>query len=297
MIRHMVCSGAGPNGLVQMGVIQEYIREGLLDVQKIDKFYGCSAGAMIGFMLLLNIPLDEPVEYIIGRPWYKFAKIDLTVIHDKGGMFECEKVKEMLEPLLLAHDIPFDITFRQASQNSAIDLHVFATDVDTFESVDFCLENTPDMPLTTAIMLSSAIPPFFCAGAYQGKTYIDGGFSTNFPLSALMESKCKPDPATVLCINMVSPKEVFLHEWNLMQRFMYILIKVVNQIGKYELNKGYGERLCDHYVPFQGCNIFSTEIWTTFLYSAEGRRASYESGVQLGRESISRWRAKANVVE
>ena len=124
MIRHVVCSGAGPNGLVQMGVIQEYIREGLLDVQKVERFYGCSAGAMVGFMFLLNIPLDEPVEYIIGRPWYKFAKIDLMEISEKGGVFDCEKIKDMLEPLLLAHDIPSDITFQQASQNSKIDLHI-----------------------------------------------------------------------------------------------------------------------------------------------------------------------------
>ena len=48
MIRNVVCSGAGPNGLMQASILVEYERRGLLDFEKIDTFYACSAGSIIG---------------------------------------------------------------------------------------------------------------------------------------------------------------------------------------------------------------------------------------------------------
>jgi hypothetical protein len=82
-----------------------------------------------------------------------------------------------------------------------------------------------------------------------------------------------------------------------MQRMIFMMMKIVNKIGKYEYNKDFGERLCDHYIPFEGCNIFSKELWETFLYSTEGRRANYDMGIDLAKNNILRWRAKMNVVE
>ena len=131
MIKHLVCSGSGPHGLSQLGIIVEYERQGLLDLSKLEKVYGCSAGSLLGIVLLLNIPLDAVIEYIINRPWNKFMKVELLEMNDRGGVIHCEKIKDMLIPLLLAYDVPLDITIKQAHDrcHSNIELHIFSTNL------------------------------------------------------------------------------------------------------------------------------------------------------------------------
>lgn len=292
MIRHIVCSGSGPNGISQVAIIMEYERRGLFRREGLDSFFGCSAGAIIGLYLLLNIPLDAAIEYVLKRPWNKFAKLDFFEMNERGGLLECSKIKDMMIPLFHANDIPLDITFAQAREKSTIDLHVFSTNLETFERVDFNFETHPNMPVLTAVMLSCAIPPVFCIGSYEGVGYADGGLSDNFPLTSLLNHKCKPDPATILCINMTGPLPSFNMRATLTEMMLYILNRGVLKVSEFYLNHEAGAKLCEHYICHESTSILSKSLWENFLYSEDQRHALFEKGTELARVHFEKLEAK-----
>jgi predicted acylesterase/phospholipase RssA len=297
MIEHIVLSGAGPNGLIQLGIVQEYIAQGYVDPTKLNKVYGCSAGAMIGALLAMHIPLDAVAEYMVKRPWNKFAKLEFLEMNERGGLIECCKIKEMADPLLLAYDIPLDITFRQAFEKSKIELHVFATNMTTFDSTDFNVHTFPDMSITTAVMLSSALPPVFTMGTYLGTSYVDGGFSDNFPLGALLNHESAPDPTTVLSVNLVGTHHGFKEKSTLLEICMHVALQTANKIAKHHYNHEIGTKRCPHYVPVVAEDIFSKGLWEKFLYSDVHREALYERGKTLGDEHLEKWRTTEPVLE
>ena len=294
MIQHLVISGSGPNGLSQVAVIQEYEQQGLLSLDALDKVYGCSAGAIIGMMLLLKIPLDATVEYIIKRPWNKFAKLDFFDMNERGGIMDCEKIREMCVPLFMANDIPLDITFLQAKERSAVDLHIFATNLETFKRVEFNIETFPNMPLLTAVMLSSAVPPVFSTGSYEGVPYADGGLSDNFPLASLLEHASKPDPSAVLCINMTGPMPVYKTGAPLMELMAYIVTHAILQMSDFHTNHAMGQKTCPHYIYHETQSIWSKTLWDKFLFCEDERRSLYEKGREIARAHLAKLSAPLN---
>ena len=286
MIEHLVCSGSGPNGIVQLGVLVEYERQGLLCFKNLKKVYGCSAGSMICLMLALNIPLTVTSEYICKRPWNKFVQLDFFDMNEKGGIIDCEKIKEMCIPLLNAYDIATDITIKEVHDKYGIDIHIFSTDISRLEQVDFNSQTFPNMPALTAVMLSSAVPPIFRIGIYEGVAYIDGGFSDNFPLSVLLNDESKPDPATILCINIVGPLPVFEAGSSLFTLLIYILTKISFKMAKFELNHEMAQKLCKHYVKPTCLSLWSKELWEHFLYSQVEREVLFNHGIKSGKLHI-----------
>ena len=296
MIEHIVLSGSGPNGLIQLGLVQEYVTQGYVDATKLKRVYGCSAGAMISALITLGIPLDAVAEYMVKRPWSKFAKLDFLEMNERGGLIECCKIREMAEPLFLAYDVPLDITFQQAFERSNIELHIFATNMNTFDSTDFNVHTFPNMPVTTAVMLSSALPPVITTGTYLGTTYFDGGFSDNFPLGALLNHASAPNPSTVLSVNLVGNHHELKNNATLVEICMHMALQTVNKIAKYQYNHEIGMKRCPHYLPVVAEDIFSKGLWEKFLYSDVDREALYERGKTLAREHLEKWRTTTEPV-
>jgi predicted acylesterase/phospholipase RssA len=287
MIEHLVFSGSGPNGLIQLGILTEYEKQGLLQYDKIDKIYGASAGALIGLLCVFSIPISETVEYLVKRPWAKFTKIDFFDLNEKGGIIECEKVKELMQPLLMAYDVPLNVTFEDVKKHSNIDLHVFATNMESLDSIDFNVHTHPKMSVMTAIMHSCSVPPIFTVGMYEGIAYADGGMSDNFPLAALLQHPSKPDPSTVLCINMTGPLPMYKPNLSLIDLMTYIAQKSLLKITSFEYNHNMAKELCKHYVFCNSRSVISKELWEKFLYSEEDRKTLYEIGVEVAKEHLS----------
>jgi predicted acylesterase/phospholipase RssA len=283
MIEALVCSGAGPNGLLQIGVIMEYERQGLFNRKNLNLVYGVSAGAIIGMMILLDIPLKVVIDYVVQRPWNKFTKIDFFDTNERGGVLECQKIKDMFSPLLLAYDVPLEITFAQLWERSKIDFHVFCTQIDTFKQVDFNHENSPHMPITAAVIMSCAVPPIFTTGSYDGVTYIDGGLTNNFPLADLLQHPSKPDPNNVLCVSMTGPKECFKNGSPLIDLMAYIMSQAFLKISEFHINHNTAKAKCKHYIYHDAASMFSKTLWEKFIYSAEERKRMVEFGCELGR--------------
>ena len=291
MIKHLVFSGSGPNILTQGSVVIEYERRGLLKRESLEKCYGSSAGAVLGLMYLFNIPIEACAEYVIKRPWNKFAKIDFLEMNERGGVIDGVKIKEMITPMLLAYDVPLDITFAQARERSPFDLHIISTCLLTMDTVDFNFETFPNMPLVTAVMLSCSVPPVFSVGTYEGRPYGDGGFSNNFPLVRLLQDPCKPDPATILCVNMTGPRPEYSPGMPLMDLMFYIMTKSFLKLSEFSSNHEAASK-CEHYIYFESESVVSKGLWEKFLYSEEERNVLFDRGFELARAHLDIWEAK-----
>ena len=74
MIEHIVLSGSGPNGLIQLGMLQQLINSNVVCLENIKSIHATSAGSIIGVLLCLHIPIQDIIDYFVHRPWDKWFK-------------------------------------------------------------------------------------------------------------------------------------------------------------------------------------------------------------------------------
>ncbi|MCY6354816.1 patatin-like phospholipase family protein [Clostridium sp. ZS2-4] len=82
-------------------------------------------------------------------------------------------------------------TFRDLKEKGLKELHIIITDLSTHRSEVANYENTPDMPVITAIRASMSIPIAFVPVKYKGKTFVDGGTLRNFPIDIFDTYLCE----------------------------------------------------------------------------------------------------------
>jgi predicted acylesterase/phospholipase RssA len=278
MIEHIVMSGGGPNGLIYLGVVQEFVRQEKLKLDELKGVWGTSAGAILAVILALKLPLDEVMEYIAQRPWRKFVNIEWDEINGRGGVVPPEKMKDTFIPLFKAYDISLDITLEQCFLKTGVSAHIVATDFETFKPVVFQRETHPDMPLLMAMSLSIAVPPVFAPGEYGGRWYIDGAMSMNLPIRPCLEAV--QDGDKILALNLVGQMPLYNPPMDCYGNFNYIVNKMVLEIGGFTDNVALAEKECFAYLGISTKSMMDPTLWDLFLNSEEGKRELYRQGVE-----------------
>lgn len=169
---HLVLSSAGPYGLIQLGMLS------VLD-RKWDSIRGTSAGSIAAVLLCIGIPVDEIIEYIVKRPLHKWFKVDFT----QHGFISSDCFNELMTPLFHAYDVPLTITMKELYERTNMDIYLYTTAVTNITSVELHHSTHPDLPVMTAIAMSSSIPIMFPPVFYNGEYYIDGGLLMHCPPS------------------------------------------------------------------------------------------------------------------
>ena len=286
-IKHLVISGAGPNGLLHLGAISEYVNRGMLVLDDLESTCGCSAGSIIAVLLALKVPVDSVSDYVIKRPWHKFLQVNLAEINSSGGIAPLSKITEGILPFFLAHDIPITITFEEVYQRTKVDLHIFSTSLKTFEAVDFNRKTHATMEVVHALALSSALPPLFGAGLYEDVLYVDGGFSNNFPIKQRIEDLGVDQAGSILALNcLVTPKREATVGMTTIELLNFILGQMIHRLCQGNDNHTTAIELCPHYVPIKCLSMFRQEVWGIFLSSEEAKLEMIQTGVLAAREKL-----------
>jgi len=285
-INHVILSGAGPNGLIQLGALSQYHDSGRLDVRSA---CGCSSGAMLCALLALRVPLDSVVGYIIQRPWNKFLHVNWGEVNAIGGVVPCDRIHDAMRPLFLAHGVPLDITFQQAFDRTGVDLYVVATSLKAFDAVIFNHKTHPNMPVLTAVAASAALPPIFAPCAYEGDLYIDGGVSLNFPFNmrwnALQLEKVDPD--TVLSVHAIGACPTLLPSMTLFATLSLIMSRTIVRLSRIEENDVEAAKECSaHYLKIPTVSHLDQKLWELFVVSEAGRSSLVEQGRAVVRERL-----------
>jgi predicted acylesterase/phospholipase RssA len=185
-IKHLVIPGGGPVGLKALGALQHLEQNGFWNIADIETIYATSAGAIISVLLCLKFDWETINDYIIKRPWNDAFKLGVDQIfeaYSKKGLFDKNIAEIFYKPFFNARDISLGITLKEFYELSNIEIHLFSLDINNFNLDDLSHLTHPDLPLLTAVQMSSAIPILISPVCVDDKCYVDGGVVCNYPIN------------------------------------------------------------------------------------------------------------------
>jgi predicted acylesterase/phospholipase RssA len=209
-IEHIVFSGGGPIGLSQSSSINYLLKENYIDINKIKTVYGVSIGFINALCIALKYDFQDVMNYQINRPWEKIFNIKpSTAIYNvvtKKGIFDVEIWDKCLSPLLLAKNFTPSVTLKELFENTNIELHGIATDINEFKTVDISYKTHPNLKIVDAVHMSCAVPFLFTLPFIDDTLYLDGGTTNNFPLDLCIKNSDIENTDTILAFkNLLRP--------------------------------------------------------------------------------------------
>lgn len=271
MIEHLVLSGGGPNGLIQIGLLHYLLDHAYFEMSNIKSIYGTSAGAVISILIVIGIPIFEIKEYFIQRPWEKFFDIQFQ----EKGIFPSSHLYDMIKPFMLAYDIPDTYTLLDLYQKSGIDLHVFTTKINGLVCVDLNHAEYPSLTLYEAIIMTSALPVLFTPIKYNNEYYIDGGFINNCPLQSIRKHNYDPDNILIVDIAINCP--LYTEESSMIDYMHILFFNSLHIISSNKYNQSCMHEY-KHYYLLDADSIFKSEVLIKFIENIEYRKKLYNDG-------------------
>ena len=164
-ITNLVLSGGGIKGIAIAGSLKTLHENMLLDnIESIAEILSC----IEVFALKLNFS-----DLIVPNP----ANILESLSLDTG-----ERAEFVLTKMIESKGLNKNITLKEVYNIKKIKLIMTATCLNNSQIYYNSYITTPDMPLLTCMMMTSAVPIIFKPIKYKDKSYIDGGIMDNYPI-------------------------------------------------------------------------------------------------------------------
>ena len=286
LIKHLVISGGGPTMIQTLGSIQHLEENKFIDINNIETIYGTSAGAIIGVLICLKYDWTTLHDYIIKRPWKEVFPVNIQNIFDaytKKGIFDDKTVIKCFKPLLDAKDISLNISLKEFFEYSKIELHMFSFEVNAFQIEDISYLTHPDLSLINAIQMSCALPVLMSPICTDGKCYIDGGVTCNYPLKNCIESN-KNIEEILGFKNQYdnNNKNQIDSNSTLLDFIMSFLFKLIHSVSSNNLTQ-----TSITYEVICNTDFLSISTLKSALYSIETREKLYTSGIESATKFLS----------
>ena len=230
-IRHLVLSGGGIPVLIAYSILRESHKSGFWHIDSLQSIYGTSIGAMIGTIISLKYEWDDLDNYIINRPWENVFKMDIgSVIQsvDSRGFYTKKQLEEIVYPLLQGKDLAPSITMLEMYEYSKIDIHIFTTELYEYKTVDISHKTHPEWKLIDALYCSICLPIFFSPYIYDGKCYLDGGLTNNYPIYDCLENCECPNNVFGIIITRSDATTTITDSTTLFDYLLFILNQMYN---------------------------------------------------------------------
>ena len=187
MYNALIFEGGGVLGISYLGIIKYLNEKDML--KNIKKFGGSSVGSHVALLLALNYKYEELVTIMKDLPIDEFKDGNFGFIRNlyrffvNYGYYKGDYINNYYEALVEKKLNKKNATFLDLYNYNQNILKITGTCLD-----DNCLEifdyiNTPYMPLSKAVQISSTIPLIFKPIFYNNKNYIDGGCLNNLPFN------------------------------------------------------------------------------------------------------------------
>jgi len=274
-IHHIVISGGGLSGFAFYGAIRELSKKNYWKLENIKTMYGTSVGSLLSVILALDYEWSVLDDYFIKRPLHNVFKLSIysmiECIQNKG-FFGIKSIEDILTPLFAGKDIPIEITLKQFYELNGIEIHLFTTELNSFELIDISYKTHPNWRVLDAVYCSCSLPIAFLPFLYENKTYCDGGFLSNYPLKQCIDNGA--DPSEILGMYRLqdpSNKTSITKESNLMDYLITILNNTIEKIIIYPNREVIG-------IECSLPSSMSIEIANNLLNNHEERKALIELG-------------------
>lgn len=188
--RRIVLSGGGIRALAHLGALETLEKKGLL--KNVKEYVGVSAGAFVGFSLVIGYTLPELrmlcslFDFGLIRNLDPEAALQFPSTY---GFDNGENLIKLLHSLLRIKKVSLRMTFGEwVSKNPTTpSLRCFATDLYKTSPREFSAEKTPNVTFVDALRASMSLPGYFTPvkDPETGNMLVDGGILHNFPLAFL----------------------------------------------------------------------------------------------------------------
>jgi NTE family protein len=162
----LVLSGGGARGFAHLGVLQALDELGI----KISSIAGVSAGAITGTLYAAGYAPRKIFELIKGQNFYKMPGFQFS----RTGLFSLKNIELVLAQLIKENNF----------EHLQIPLFIGATNLSEGKAEIFSTGSLFDK-----VLASASVPALFVPVLIDGKYYVDGGVTNNFPVESLKD-KC-----------------------------------------------------------------------------------------------------------
>lgn len=285
-IKHLVIAGGGQTYIQTLGAVYHLVQQGFLDMQDIETIYGTSAGALIGTILAMKFDFETVNNYILKRPWHKVFPLNIQSIlgaYNKKGIYDEKAFKDFFKPLFDVKDISLEISLKEFYEKTQVDLHVFTFEMTEFKKVDLSHLTHPDLSLIQALHMSSALPIVFSPIFMNGKCYIDGGLTCNYPLRELLETGINEDEVLGFCNNYKKDNKSQIGEdSNLINFIVAFFFKLVGAFATDNIQKKVANEVR------YDTDSLNVDVLMDALYSAESRQILFKSGEEAAAKFLKK---------
>lgn len=184
MIKNLVFKGGGVLGQAYTGAILELEKKGI--IKDINRVAGTSAGSIAAFFLALGFTAKEIFDISSETNFKKFE--DGKFFHKIGvvnnyGLHPGNTFLKWIQENMRKKGLNPNATFSDFKKAGFLDLHVFATNLNTQSLERFSWDSTPSVKVAYAVRASMSIPIFFDAVKIGKYMYVDGGCLYNYPIT------------------------------------------------------------------------------------------------------------------
>jgi len=235
-VEHLVFSGGGPNILYSFGALHHLLSSNHIQVSQLKSIHCTSAGALLGFLVQMDISHNYIYDYILKRPWDQLFQItpnSMYLAYSNLGLFQESIFIHMLKPLLACNNLSINITLKELYDLCHVEFFVYTTDLQSFSSVSLSHRSHPDLPVVKAIHMSSAIPPLISPVFYNQSYYFDGGLFSNFPVKHCIDIMNIPENKhnTILAFKNVKHVNNVTPDQDLFSFIFNILTKIIDKLN------------------------------------------------------------------
>ena len=183
----LIFSGGGTRGIAYFGVLKALSESSILD--NIEIFAATSVGGMILSLYLAGYTVKELEDFYELFDFNNLTTIsdyNLDNIHDlikKYGIDDGSNITKVIGKLLEAKKINKDITLLELYKMNKKKFVVTGCCLETHSVEYISYETYPNMKLTDAVRITTAVPLYFQPLKYNNKTFVDGGCMDNYPIN------------------------------------------------------------------------------------------------------------------
>jgi len=206
LYENLVFEGGGVKGIAYCGAIETLSTLGIL--QKIKRYAGSSAGAIIATLLAIGYTSNELLQIISNTDFGEFMKQDFGYLGDAINLFRnlgCTSGKsfeQFMSGYIQRKTGNNKYTFKDLYDNQDKELVITVTNLNRSIPMYISHHSHPDMPIKEAVRMSMRVPILFFPHKYNKDYYVDGGLLDNYPLH-VFDGEYPGDPQAVL--NKVEP--------------------------------------------------------------------------------------------
>lgn len=175
----------GIKGFLELGALQHLENLGWL--KNIRYYAGCSAGAIISFLLVLGYTVSEIINICLKyNILFDIRNLNIPEIKSNFGLVSNKQLRDILNECSL-EKYGLIMNMEELYQATGLELTFITVNVDSktpnkSKTVRIDHHSHPDLCSVEGVLLSSNVPFLFYQIEYKGEVYIDGAFGNPYPV-------------------------------------------------------------------------------------------------------------------